>query len=160
MSRLRDNYVSFGLTKPPPTPKNYVGNYKSKGSAMKHAIASIFSTLLAAASLSAGSETVSLQASVLPEYPREARELNVQGVVVIEALIDETGKVFATDVICSPADQLSTAAVAAVQEWTFSPALKNGHPVVQVVRIPIEFNLNDPLRDSVMAAGNQAIASR
>ena len=116
--------------------------------------------LAAASSLFAETKGVSLEQSVLPEYPVEARQLNLHGVVVVEALVDETGKVFATDVISSPASQLSTAALEAVGKWVFSPALEEGRPVMQVVRIPIDFNLHDPLRESVAAAGQSAIASR
>lgn len=116
--------------------------------------------LVAASSLFAETRGVALESSVLPEYPVEARQLNMQGVVVLEALVDETGKVFATDVISSPASQLSAAAIEAVAQWVFSPAMEKGRPVMQVVRIPIDFNLHDPLRESVVAAGSAAIASR
>ena len=159
MSQFGDEIVTFLLTGQ--TPSLYFLTYNSQPiRKMKRLLIIASATLIAFASASAASQKATVEKSVLPEYPVEARELNLQGVVILEALVDESGKVFATDVIDSPANQLSQAAVAAVQNWEFSPATEDGQPVMQVVRIPIAFNLNDPLRDSVMAASEQAIASR
>jgi TonB family protein len=117
-------------------------------------------TLIGAGSLFAQTQQASVKSSVAPDYPRDARELNLQGVVVVEALVDESGQIFATDVVDSPANQLSKAAIEAVQKWAFNPAIEEGQPVMQVVRIPIVFHLNDPLRDTVKDAANSAVATR
>ena len=31
-------------------------------------------------------------------------------------------------------------AMRAIQKWRWAPAIKNGHPVVQKVRVPMHFN--------------------
>ena len=85
----------------------------------------------------------------MPDYSPYARSHNVQGVVVIEALVDEKGRVFAADIVESVHKDLDAAAVAAVSEWTFAPATVDGEAVMKVVRIPINFNLVDPMLESL-----------
>jgi protein TonB len=78
---------------------------------------------------------------VRPVYPDDARKAGVQGVVIIQAVIDEAGKVKTTRVVRSvPA--LDEAATAAVRQWEFTPTLTNGNPVPLVVTMTVNFVLD------------------
>ena len=68
---------------------------------------------------------------VKPIYPAEAQSARAQGVVIIEATIDPTGKVSETKVLRS-IPMLDDAAVTAVKQWEFTPTLVNGvaRPVI------------------------------
>lgn len=105
----------------------------------------ILSAALFAASLNATTQSDPVFASgERPDYPEIARIANVEGTVVVEALVDEKGRVFAVDVVDSVHPALDAATVEAVSKWTFKPALKDGTPVMRVVRIPVDFKLVDP----------------
>jgi TonB family protein len=100
-----------------------------------------------------------LKAGELPAYPETARVHNMQGTVVVEALVDETGKVFAADVVQSVDKELDLAAVQAVEGWTFEPATEDGKAVMKVVQIPVQFNLVDPVKQALQS-GDQAIVRK
>jgi len=87
---------------------------------------------------------------VKPIYPAEAKTAGIQGVVIIEALIDERGKVTAARILRSiPA--LNQAALDAVTGWAFTPTLKNGVPVPVSMTVTVNFTL-----DQAPAAGGAA----
>lgn len=96
----------------------------------------------------------------IPAYPMEAREAGIEGIVIVEALIDEQGNVFAADIVSSPDDSLNAATLEAVTKWKFAPAKVDGKAVMKVVRIPVNFNLTDPVEESLLQSQNHAIASR
>lgn len=80
---------------------------------------------------------------VNPEYPRRAREDGIQGLVVVRVIIGTDGRVEPghTRVIRSVA-ALDEAAIAAVNQWRFSPAIgREGRPVRVIVKLPVEFSL-------------------
>ena len=66
-----------------------------------------------------------------PIYPDEAAKQHVQDVVVLQVLVDETGRPRNIRLLrgSRKAPLLDGAAAAAVRQWTFSPARKNGQPV-------------------------------
>ena len=73
-----------------------------------------------------------------PTYPSEAFAQKVQGVVLIELLIDSAGRVARARVIHS-IPLLDAAALEAVHEWIFSPAIQHGRPVATIARAPVSF---------------------
>jgi TonB family protein len=77
---------------------------------------------------------------VRPVYPDEARSAGVQGVVILEALIDESGQVIWTQVLRS-IPMLDQAAREAVQQWQFTPTLLNGEPVPVIMTVTVNFTL-------------------
>lgn len=77
---------------------------------------------------------------VKPEYPNPAFVRKIEGVVVIEILIDESGRVVRARVTRS-IPLLDAAAVAAVREWVFAPALQGGRPVATLATAPVSFHL-------------------
>jgi len=78
---------------------------------------------------------------VQPIYPDLAREASVDGTVVVQALVGKDGKVKDTKVVKSVA-MLDAAAVTAVRQWVFKPALSNNKPVAVWVAVPVKFTLH------------------
>lgn len=78
---------------------------------------------------------------VTPAYPDIAREANVDGTVMVQALVGKDGKVHDTRVVKS-IPMLDASAVAAVKQWVFKPALSNNKPVAVWVAVPVKFSLH------------------
>lgn len=76
-----------------------------------------------------------------PVYPDLAREAGVDGTVMVQALVGKDGKVKDTKVVKS-IPMLDAAAVAAVKQWVFKPALSNNKPVAVWVAVPVRFSLH------------------
>ena len=79
--------------------------------------------------------------NVAPVYPAIARGAHVEGVVIIEATIDEHGNVIHTQLLRS-IQLLDDAALIAVRQWKFSPTLLNGVPVPIVMTVTVNFKLD------------------
>jgi protein TonB len=77
-----------------------------------------------------------------PEYPKFARDARVQGVVILEAVINERGEVGRIKVLRS-VPLLDNAAITAVQQWRYTPTLLNGVPVSVLMTITVNFMLQD-----------------
>ena len=114
-------------------------------------IAFVSLLLMGVSALFAESSEPTLVVGELPAYPDHARLAEIKGTVVVEALVDETGNVFAADVVQSAHAELDAIAVAAVSKWKFTPATKDGKAVTKVVRVPIEFNLVDPVKNAILS---------
>lgn len=77
---------------------------------------------------------------VKPEFPPEAIQARVQGVVIFELTIDEAGKVAEARVLRS-IPLLDRAAQDAVLQWEFTPTLLNGSPVPVIFTATVQFTL-------------------
>jgi len=77
---------------------------------------------------------------VQPIYPDFARNSRVQGTVILEALLDVTGKVERVTVLRS-APLLDDAAITAVKQWRYTPTQLNGVPVPVLMTITVVFSL-------------------
>jgi TonB family protein len=75
-----------------------------------------------------------------PVYPIEAQDARVQGVVIVEATIDESGRVVQACVLRS-IPMLDEAALQAVGQWEFTPTLLNGNPVPVIMTVTVNFTL-------------------
>lgn len=73
-----------------------------------------------------------------PEYPDAARQANIQGIVVLDALIGPDGVVEDLRPLSGP-DVLAPAAVDAVKWWRFQPYRVNGEPVEVETTLAVEF---------------------
>ncbi|RJO67041.1 MAG: energy transducer TonB [Myxococcales bacterium] len=80
---------------------------------------------------------------IKPDYPAEARRNEIEGVVELEVLISETGKVLKVRVLKSLGYGLDEAAVAAVKKSEFLPGLKGKEAVPVKLRIPYRFVLEE-----------------
>jgi protein TonB len=76
-----------------------------------------------------------------PVYPAIAQAAGVQGTVILEALLDDSGRVQNVRVLRS-IHLLDQAAVDAVRTWEYTPTLLNGVPVPVVMTVTVTFTLN------------------
>jgi protein TonB len=77
---------------------------------------------------------------VAPVYPAIAQISRKEGVVILETVIDEAGRVTSARVLRS-VQLLDDAALEAVRQWRFTPALLNGIPVPVVMTVTVQFTL-------------------
>jgi protein TonB len=77
---------------------------------------------------------------VSPIYPQVARAAHVEGTVILEAVIDESGAVDAVHVLRS-VPLLDAAAIDAVRRWRFTPTMLNGQPIPIVMTVTVTFTL-------------------
>ncbi len=77
---------------------------------------------------------------VAPLYPDIARQSRVEGTVVLEAILDVTGRVESVRVLGSQ-PLLDDAAVRAVRQWRYTPTELNGVPVPVLMTITVRFSL-------------------
>jgi TonB family protein len=81
-----------------------------------------------------------LISSTRPVYPPMAKQANVEGDVLLSAEVDATGKVIGAKAISGPV-LLRQAAIDAVRQWKYEPALINGKSASTQVSVKIEFRL-------------------
>ena len=83
---------------------------------------------------------------VNPDYPEPFRRARVEGIVALQAIIDVQGNVRDVKVLngFGPESRgLNEAAIEAVQQWKYTPALLDGLPVEVVVTVNITFALQE-----------------
>ena len=66
--------------------------------------------------------------------------MRIQGVVILEALIDDSGTVANARVMRS-VPLLDAAALEAVSQWVFTPTELNGRPVAVIMTVTVNFTL-------------------
>jgi len=76
-----------------------------------------------------------------PNYPLLAKQMKVQGAVVLQALIDRNGGIQDIQVLSGPAI-LSAAAREAVRQWRFKPYFQAGRAVETEARITVNFTIS------------------
>jgi protein TonB len=79
---------------------------------------------------------------VQPAYPDFAVQAHIEGTVILEAIVDEEGKVDSVRVLRS-VGVLDRAAIAAVEQWRYSPLTLNGRRERFVLTVTLSFNLDD-----------------
>lgn len=91
-----------------------------------------------------GKWKVKLRKMKSPEYPPRCLRMGIEGVVRVRVLVGEDGLPQEMTVARSSGDSgLDAAAMDAVKEWVFEPAMRNGLPVRGWAVVPIEFKLLD-----------------
>jgi TonB family protein len=76
-----------------------------------------------------------------PGYTEEARQARIQGVVLLQLVIDREGNVRSAKIIKGLPMGLDQKAVETVKEWKYQPALQNGNPVSVYMNLTINFSL-------------------
>lgn len=77
---------------------------------------------------------------VEPQYPRNARQQHIEGMVVLTAVIDARGDV--QDLTVASGDPLlAPAATEAVKQWKYKPYLLSGEPTNMETQISVSFTL-------------------
>lgn len=77
---------------------------------------------------------------VEPEYPEQAREQKIQGVVVLDVHVSADGAVQDVQAVSGP-PLLIAASTDAVKRWRFKPRTNNGRPVEMQSRVSLNFRL-------------------
>jgi protein TonB len=78
---------------------------------------------------------------VEPDYTEEARKSRLQGIVIIEAIIDTQGNVTEARVLKGLAGGLDASALAAVRQWKFRPGTLDGKAVPVIFDLMVRFRL-------------------
>ncbi|GBC79716.1 hypothetical protein HRbin09_00942 [bacterium HR09] len=78
---------------------------------------------------------------VAPTYPEIARKARIEGVVILEIIVDKAGNVRDVRVLRGLGMGLTEAAVEAVRQWRYEPATLNGRPVEVYITVTINFRL-------------------
>jgi TonB family protein len=81
-----------------------------------------------------------LSRPVRPEYPLLARQMKVQGAVVLDVRIGKDGGIQSLQVSSGPAI-LADAAREAVKQWRFKPYFQDGQPVETQARVTVDFTI-------------------
>lgn len=76
-----------------------------------------------------------------PTYTEIARKARIQGVVIVQAIIDKQGNVTNVKVLKGLPMGLEEAAVDAMKQWKFKPATLNGKPVTVYYNLTVNFKL-------------------
>jgi len=79
--------------------------------------------------------------SVPPDYPLLARQMKVQGAVILQALISREGTIQELQIVSGPGI-LATAAREAVKQWRFKPYYQSGQTVETQARITVNFTIS------------------
>jgi protein TonB len=88
-------------------------------------------------------EEAKLVHQVEASYPPIARKARVKGAVLLRITVNKTGEVRKVDVIRGH-PLLIPAAIAAVQQWRYTPMLVNNQPVEFVREVLVDFRLQNP----------------
>ena len=78
---------------------------------------------------------------VRPAYPLLARQMKVQGAVILLVDIDKDGSIQALQILSGPAI-LADAAREAVKQWRFKPYLQNGVPIETQAKVTVDFMIS------------------
>jgi protein TonB len=81
-----------------------------------------------------------LVSRVDPVYPAIAQAAHLEGIVILEATVGETGRVESVKVLRS-VGPLDAAAVEAVKQWRYSPLRLNDRPTSFVLTVTVQFHL-------------------
>ena len=76
-----------------------------------------------------------------PAYTEEARMARIQGIVILQTVIDIEGNVTEMKVLKGLPQGLTESAVTTVAQWKFEPATRNGEPVPVYYHLSVRFSL-------------------
>lgn len=79
--------------------------------------------------------------TVAPPYTETARRARVEGFVILQSIIDTEGRIRKVRVLRGLPLGLTEAAVAAVRQWRFKPATRDGEPVEVYYNLTTSFRL-------------------
>ena len=80
----------------------------------------------------------------VPQYTEEARRQRIQGVVILQAVVNCQGLVENVTVLQSLDPGLDQNSVDAISRWTFRPAMQNGKAVSVFYNLTVNFRLQEP----------------
>ena len=77
-----------------------------------------------------------------PVYTEPARRARIQGIVILQAVIDREGAVVSAEIVRGLPMGLSEAALEAVRQWRYQPATLQGRPVAVTFSLTVRFELH------------------
>jgi TonB family protein len=80
---------------------------------------------------------------VEPVYPADAREKNIKGSVILTMVVDREGNPQDVKIWRSLYPSMDQAALEAARQMRFEPALKDGQPVSETLRVEFYFSMED-----------------
>jgi TonB family protein len=86
---------------------------------------------------------------VPPRYPGKARQARVEGIVILEAKIDEQGNVIDTRVLRS-IPLLDQAAIDALMQWKYEPLQIDGKPRKVLFTVTVRFVLHEGTKEDAL----------
>jgi TonB family protein len=127
-------------TDAPAEEKSENGSSASQGNAVEDSAAS------SASAAANGAEDNQLPqpvaSNVAPPYPEEARAAGLQGKVTLRLHISVDGRIESLKILTSSGvPSLDQSALAAVKQWRFEPARRQGRPVAMDVKTSISFQI-------------------
>lgn len=91
--------------------------------------------------ITTGVEAPVLIRRVEPDYPRAARQMRLQGIVILEAVITKTGDVEQVKTLRADNILFERAATDAVLQWKYKPATVQGRPVKVYFTVTVTFRM-------------------
>ncbi len=83
-----------------------------------------------------------LVSKVNPAYPADAKSEKISGPVELKVTIGPDGSVVEAEAVKSPDSRLSEAAIKAVKQWKYKPAInKEGKAVQVIATVKVNFKL-------------------
>lgn len=76
-----------------------------------------------------------------PSYPGELKAAGVSGEAIISFVVDPAGNTRDVQSLRETRAEFAQAAIAAIQQWVFTPATKNNRAVACRIQVPIVFSL-------------------
>lgn len=83
------------------------------------------------------------RARIAPVYPMGARQSGRRGEVVVEFVVDESGRVVNPRIVRSNDPIFEEPTLRAISRWRFEPGRKNGRAVRFRMAMPVQFELNE-----------------
>lgn len=93
--------------------------------------------------------------TIEPLYPLAMEQFGITGDVTLDVVIGVDGRVKSAVIFESDNPGFDESAMAAVLEWRFRPALKDGKPVQSTMRVPIYFEMEDLTRRTAFQVGGR-----
>ena len=78
---------------------------------------------------------------VEPQYTSAARSARIGGTVVLQAVVKTDGTAKVIKIVRPLPYGLTEAAISALEQWTFTPAMQDGKPIAVSTVIEVNFNL-------------------
>ena len=128
-----------------PTARRWLGEARAAGADLA-ALASADATLTAAEQQAQQAGSVVAESSltrtryVAPEFPRTAREKNIDGWVDVQFVVRTDGTVGDASIVgAQPVGIFEQSALEAVRRWRYRPVLQGGQPVTQRTHVRVRF---------------------
>ena len=80
---------------------------------------------------------------VQPLYPAPAIKIRLSGFVIVECIIDRTGRIREARVVKSSSPMFEASALQAVPQWEFAPGTLRGKAVDTIFNLTVKFQISD-----------------